>query len=66
MKILFFFVNDVTLNIFTKIEADLLMNHTLNGDDIYIVKDFDGNIGKSQMSYPDNYHLYRNKKVFYS
>jgi len=64
MKILFFFVNDVTLNIFTKIEADLLMNHTLNGDDIYIVKDFDGNIGKSQMSYPDNYHLYRNKKVF--
>lgn len=66
MKVLFFFVNDVTLNIFTKIEVDLLMNHILKGDDIYIVKDFDGNIGKSQMSYPDDYHLYRNKKVFYN
>ena len=66
MKILFFFVNDVTLNIFTKIEADLLMNHTLSGDDIYIVKDFDSNIGKSQMSYPDDDHLSRHKKVFYN
>ena len=64
MKILFFFVNDVTLNFFTKIEADLLMNHTLKKDDIYIVKDFEGNIGKSQISYLDNYHLYRNKKAF--
>jgi hypothetical protein len=64
MKILFFYKNDTAPYLFTKIQADLLTSHVLKGDDIYIVKDFKGDIAKSHISYDNNYYLYRNKKVF--
>lgn len=64
MKVLFFFANNLGLRIFMKIQAELLMNHVLNNDEIYIVKDFEQNIGKSQVSYYND-NLYYIKKSFY-
>lgn len=66
MKILFFYKNDTAPYLFTKIQADLLTSHVLKGDDIYIVKDFKGNIARTHISYDNDYYLYRNKKVFYN
>jgi len=66
MKVLFFYKNDTAPYLFTKIQADLLTSHILKGDDIYIVKDFKGDIAKSHISYDNNYYLYRNKKVFHN
>jgi hypothetical protein len=64
MKVLFFYKNDTAPYLFTKIQADLLTSHVLEGDNIYIVKDFNKDIAKTHISYDNNYYLYRNKKVF--
>ena len=47
---------------FMKIQAELLTKHSINQDDIYIVKDFKGNVGKSQLFYYGD--PYYNKKSF--
>lgn len=62
MKILFFFANNCNFNMFMKIQAELLTEHSIKGDVVYVVKDFRGNIGKSQLFYGNV--LYHNKKSF--
>ncbi|MDO4228180.1 MAG: hypothetical protein Q4C98_00030 [Capnocytophaga sp.] len=51
MKILFFFTAHPRLDMIFKIQTEILMNHVLNKDDIYIVTDFKNNIVKSQINY---------------
>ena len=47
---------------FMKIQAELLTELSIKGNDIYIVKDFKGNIGRSQLFYGNI--LYHNEKSF--
>lgn len=65
MQILFFFTAHPRLDMIFKIQTEILMDHILNKDEIYIVTDFKSNIVKSQINYNSiKSNLYYYEKMF--
>lgn len=61
MNVLFFFTAHPRLEMIFKIQSEILMKHVLNGDNIYLVADFEGDIFRSQV----NYNSVKSNKYFF-